>query len=83
MLISAVQQSDSIIHIHSFLYSFPLRFITGYWIQFPELYNRTLLFMHSINTSLYQLTPNSHSIPLVVGDVDTGGGYANVGAGNK
>ena len=91
MLISDVQQSDSIIHIH-FLYSFPLRFITGYWIQFPKLYSRTiqfpklysrtLLFIHSINTSLHLLTPNSHSIPPVVGDVDTGGGYANVGSGN-
>ena len=32
VLISAVQQSDSVIHIyiHSFLYSFPLWFITGY-----------------------------------------------------
>ena len=29
-LISAVQQSDSVIHIYSFPYSFPLWFITGY-----------------------------------------------------
>ena len=32
VLISAVQQSDSVIYtyIHSFLYSFPLWFISGY-----------------------------------------------------
>ena len=35
VLISAVQQSDSVIHIHirSFLYSFPLWFISGYCIS--------------------------------------------------
>ena len=33
MSISAVQQSDSVIYVcvHSFLYSFPLWFIPGYW----------------------------------------------------
>ena len=30
VLISAVQQSNSVIHIHSFSYSSPLWFITGY-----------------------------------------------------
>ena len=35
VLISAVQQSDSVTHIYSFLYSFPLWFITGYQLQFP------------------------------------------------
>ena len=30
VLISAVQQNNSVIHIYSFLYSFPLCFITGY-----------------------------------------------------
>ena len=30
VLTSAVQQSDSAIHIYSFSYSFPLWFITGY-----------------------------------------------------
>ena len=45
MLISTVQQSDSVIHIYTFfLHSFPLWFIPGYWIQFLMLYNRTLLF---------------------------------------
>ena len=48
------------IYIHSSSYSFPLWFITGYWIQFPVLYSRTLLFIHSLYTSLHLLiqTPN-------------------------
>ena len=33
------------IYIQSFLYSFPLWFIMGYWIWFPVLYSRTLLFI--------------------------------------
>ena len=71
LLISAVQQSNSVvcvcvciyIHTHTFSYSFPLWFITGYRIQFAVLYNRTLLFIHSIYTSLHLLIPNSQSIP--------------------
>ena len=61
MLISAVEQSDSVIciyiytHTHSFSYSFPLWFITGYRIEFPVLYSRTLLFIHSIHNSLCYL----------------------------
>lgn len=42
---------------------FPLLFITGYWIQFPVLYNRTLFFIHSICNNLHLLVPNSQSIP--------------------
>jgi len=40
--------------------SFPLWFITGYWIYFPVLYSRTLLFIHPIYNSLHLLiqTPN-------------------------
>ena len=49
MLISAVQQNDSVTHwcIHIL---FPLWFITGYWIRFPVLYSRELLslFIHPI-----------------------------------
>ena len=52
------------IYIHSFSYSFPLWFITGYWIQFPVLYSRALLFIHALHNSLHLLTPNSQSIPL-------------------
>ena len=63
MLISSVQQSDSVIHIYYFSYSFPLQFITGYWIQFPVLYTRFLLLIHPTYTSLYLLIPNSQSSP--------------------
>ena len=51
------------IYAHSFLiYSFPLWFIVGYWIQFSVFYSRTFLFIHSIYTSLYLLIPTSHFI---------------------
>ena len=49
---------------HSFAYSFPLWFTTGYWVQFPVLYSRTLLFIHSKCNRLHLPTPNSQSIPL-------------------
>ena len=54
MLISTVEQSDSVIHmcIHSFVCSFSLWFITGCFIEFSVLYSRTLLFTHSIYNSL-------------------------------
>ena len=42
---------------------FPLWLTLGYRIQFPVLYSRTLLFIHSIYNSLHLLTPNSQSIP--------------------
>ena len=51
------------IYIHSSSYS-PLWFITGYWIQFPVLYGRTLLFMHSVYNNLHLLIPNPHCLPL-------------------
>ena len=39
------------LYIYSCSYSFPLRFITGYWIYFSMLYSRTLLFIHPIYNS--------------------------------
>ena len=49
---------------HSFFScSFPLWFITRYWIYSPVLYSRTLLFIHPIYTSLPLLIPNSQSFP--------------------
>ena len=59
VLTSAIQQSDSVIHI-PILFScfFPLWFITGYWIEFPVLYSRTSLFIHPICNSLHLLIPN-------------------------
>ena len=53
------------IYRHCFSYSFPLWFITGYWIQFPVLYSRILLFIHSIYNSLHLLIPDSQSFPCL------------------
>ena len=39
----------------SLFLSFPLWFITRYWIEFPVLYSRTLLFIHPIYNSLHLL----------------------------
>ena len=64
MFISAVEQRDSVRHKYTFLYSFPLLFITGYWIEFPVLYSRTLLLIHSIYNSLHLLIPKSQYSPL-------------------
>ena len=44
------------------MYSFPLRLITGYWMQRPVLCSRTLLFIPFMYYSLHLLTPNSHSL---------------------
>ena len=65
-------QSDSVLYIciyvyiymyvSSFSYSFPLWFITGYWVYFPVLYSRTL-FICSLRNSLHLLIPDSQSIP--------------------
>ena len=49
MLISAVQQSDSVIHVYSFSYSFPLWFITGDWIT----YTRKGFLKEYIDTHIY------------------------------
>ena len=58
VLITAIQQSDSVIHIyiyiHSFLkYSFPLWFILGYWIQFSVLYSRIFNALWCITIIIY------------------------------
>lgn len=62
-----LQQSDSVLHAYicSFSYSFTLLFLTGYWVYFFVLYNRTFFFVHFI--CLYLLIPNSlspTSLPL-------------------
>ena len=44
--------------IHSFSYSFPLWFITGYWILFPVLYSKTFLFIHPV----YKGSPTPQAI---------------------
>ena len=62
----AIAFCESVIHTYicSFSYSFPLWPITGYWISFPVLCTRTLLFTRPIYTRLHLLIPNSHPIPL-------------------
>ena len=46
VLISSVQQSDSVVCIYVFFsFSFPSWFVTGYWLQLPVLYSGTLLFI--------------------------------------
>ena len=43
----------------SFSYPFLLRLITEYWIQFPVVYSRTLLFIYSIYNSLHLIIPKA------------------------
>ena len=45
-------------------FAFSLWFFIGYWIYFPVLSRRTLLFIHSTYNSLHLLAPNSQFIPL-------------------
>ena len=54
VLLSGLQQSDSVIYIytHTFSHSFPLWFITGYWIQFSVLYRRKGPTIQLINRSI-------------------------------
>ena len=66
--ISAVQQSDPVIHTHTFPFShyLPPWSIPRDWVQFPVLYSRTSLLYHSECNSwhLPAPTPNpSHSLP--------------------
>ena len=69
VLVSGVQQSDSVIYIHIFIL-FQIFSIMVYHrilnIVLPVLYSRTLLFTHYIHNSLHLLIPNSQSIsPLL------------------
>ena len=64
--ISAVQHSDPVLQINTFFFScYPLSCsIPRDWIQFPVLYSRTSLLIHSKTNSLHLPTPNSQSLPL-------------------
>ena len=69
MLISAAQQSDSPYLCYRHIYIPYLCYLPSWsiprgWIEFPVLYNRTSLLVHSKCNSLHLLTPNSQSIPL-------------------
>ena len=57
MLVSGVPQSDSVIHIRLCCSdSFPLYIIARYWIKFPVLYSRCLLFIYFICSNVYLFT---------------------------
>ena len=66
VLISATWQSDSVTHTHThthiFKNFFPLRFITGYWIEYL-VSSRNLWFICCICNSFHLLTSNSQSFP--------------------
>ena len=51
------------LYIYILFLFFSIWFITGYWIEFPVLCSRTLLFIRPIYSSLRLLNPNSRSIP--------------------
>ena len=71
--ISALQHSDPDTHTHThththifiFTNCFPSCSIPRDWKQFPVLYSRTSLLIHSRCNSLHLPTPNSLSIPLL------------------
>ena len=50
-------------YIYAFSCSFPLQFITRYWVYFPMLYSRFLLCIFFTYSSVYLLFPNSQFIP--------------------
>ena len=62
VLVSGVQQSESVIHIqyiYSFSDSFPIEVITEYRAEFPVLYSRSLLGIYFIQSSVCTFTPRS------------------------
>ena len=52
------------IYIFPFLHYLPSWSIPGDWIEFPVLYSKASLLIHSACNSLQLLTPNSESITL-------------------
>ena len=63
ILISAVQQSDSVLHMYLIFFKFfPHVVIAEYWAEFPVLYSRSLLVIYSIYSNVYMSTPESQSI---------------------
>ena len=66
MLVSGIQQSESIIHIHILHFSYKFFFHTGhykYWLEFPVLYSRSLLVINCIYYSVYMSIAISPFIP--------------------
>ena len=71
--ITAIQQSDPGLHIDTFFFSHypPSCSTTSDWIQFPVLYSKTSLLIHSKCNSLHLLSPKcspSHSLPFPLGN---------------
>ena len=65
VLISAVQQSDSVTHIHTFSFIFfSILVYRRTLLWFPVMYRRTLLFAHPVYNSLHLLMLTSPSICL-------------------
>ena len=62
MLLSAVQQSDLVIHIYTFFFKLFSTVFLSQDFEYSSLCYRTLFFIHPICTSLHLLIPNSHSI---------------------
>ena len=68
--ISAVQQSDPVTHIYIYTFLFlcylhlPSWTTPRDWLEFPVLYSRTSLLIHSKHNSLHLQTSNSPSILL-------------------
>ena len=61
MLISAIQQSDSVTHTYIFFTFFSI--MVYHRMLNIVLYSRTLLSIHFLCNSLYLLIPNSQSFP--------------------
>ena len=49
-------------YIHSFWDSSPIKIITKYWVEFPVLYSRSPLAIHSICNSVHMPIPSPQSI---------------------
>ena len=62
VLVSGVQQSDLVMHIHVSILSdsFPIWLITEYWVEFPMLYGRSLLVICFIYRSCCYLVAKSY-----------------------
>ena len=61
VIISSVQQSDSVINIPTSIL-FQILSIREYWVEFSLLYSRSLLAIHCIYLSVHMPIPNHQSI---------------------
>ena len=65
VIIPAVQQSDSVIHIYTFFFIFFSIMVYHRKLNIVScaFYSRTLLSVHSLYNSSHMLPPNSQSVP--------------------